>query len=68
MHYIHLILISDFTHVLYSAMKFYTNKKYLPKHKLFYTIYLLQEKTLNPTNYSEQEIIMQISYELLTMI
>jgi hypothetical protein len=68
MHYIYLILISDFTHVLYSAMKFYTKKKYFPKHKLFYTIYLLQEKTLNPTNYSEQEIIMQISYELLTMI
>jgi hypothetical protein len=40
--------------------KLYTNNYYFPKHILFTMIYLLQEKNLNPRNYSEQEIILII--------
>jgi hypothetical protein len=54
-----LILLSDFVQVLYSARKFYTKKQYFPKHKLVYTISLLQEQRLNPRNYSKQELIMK---------
>jgi hypothetical protein len=50
MHYVHLILPYDFVHVIYSIRKFDTKKQYFPKHKLFYTNYLLQEKRLNPIN------------------
>jgi hypothetical protein len=57
MHYIHLILLSDFLHVIYSARNFYTKKQYFPKPKLFYKISLLQEQRLNPKNYSKQELI-----------
>jgi hypothetical protein len=56
----HLILLSDFLQVLYSARKFYTKKQYFPKQNLFYTISLLQEQRLNPINYSKQELIMGI--------
>jgi hypothetical protein len=56
----HLILLYDFLQVLYSARKFYTKKQYFPKHKLFYTLSLLQEQRLNPRNYSKQELIMII--------
>jgi hypothetical protein len=60
MHYMHLIFIYDFLHVLYSAGKLSTKNEYFSKHILFSTIYLLQEQKLNPRNYSEQEIIMTI--------
>jgi hypothetical protein len=60
MHYIHLILLSDFLQLLYSAREFYTKKQYFLEHKLFYTISLQQEHRLNPRNYSKQELIMLI--------
>jgi hypothetical protein len=56
----HLIFFFNFLQVLYSARKFYTKKQYFPKHKLFYTLSLLQEQRLNPRNYSKQELIMGI--------
>jgi hypothetical protein len=52
----------DFIQVAYSQRKLYTNNYYFPKHILFTMIYLLKEQNLNPTNYSEQEIIF---YKLL---
>jgi hypothetical protein len=56
----HLIFLSDFLQVIYSAGKFYTKKQYFSKHKLFYTISLLQEQRLNPRNYCKNELIMGI--------
>jgi hypothetical protein len=60
MHYMHLILLSDFLQVLCSERKFYNKKQYFPKHKLFYVISLLQEQRLNPRNYSKTELIMGV--------
>jgi hypothetical protein len=60
MHYMDLILLSDFLQVLYSARKLSTKNYYFSKHILFYTIYLLQEHKLNPSNYSKHKIIMRI--------
>jgi hypothetical protein len=56
----HLIFLSNFLLVLYSEKKFPTKNSYFPKHKLFYTIFLLQEQILNPRNYSKKELIMDI--------
>jgi hypothetical protein len=53
MRFMHLIMFSNFMHVLYSKRKFNTKKQYFSKHKLFYAISLLQEQRLNPRNYSK---------------
>jgi hypothetical protein len=55
-----LILLSDFMQVLHNIYKHLTKNKYFSKHIVFTTIYLLQEKKLNPRNYSGQETIMRI--------
>jgi hypothetical protein len=56
----HLISLSDFPQVLYSARKPPTGNKYFSKQILFSTIYLLQDQKLNPRNYFEQGINMTI--------
>jgi hypothetical protein len=56
----HLILVSDFLQVLYSASKFPTKDWYFSKDILFPTIYLLQEKKLNTSNNPKQELIMGV--------
>jgi hypothetical protein len=43
MHYIHLILLSDFLQVLNSSQKYYIKKEDFLKQILFSTIYLLLE-------------------------
>jgi hypothetical protein len=43
----HLIMLYDFTQVLYSTRKFPTKNYYFYKHILFSTIYLMQEQNLN---------------------
>jgi hypothetical protein len=60
MHYLHRILLSNFftgpiqcKEISYQELIFF-------KHKLFYTISLLQEQRLNPKNYSKEELIMEI--------
>jgi hypothetical protein len=63
----HLILLSDFLQVLYSARKLPSKDLYFYKHTLFSAIYLLPDYKLNNRNYFKQEIIMNIFYELLTM-
>jgi hypothetical protein len=50
----HLIMFSNFMQVLHSTRKHYTEVEYFPKHKLFYTLSLLQEQRLNPINYYKQ--------------
>jgi hypothetical protein len=60
MHYMNLILLSNFLQVLYSARKFPTKNLYFSKHILFSTIYLLQEQKLNTSNYPRKELIMGI--------
>jgi hypothetical protein len=60
MHYIHLIILSDFIQVLNSARKVPSKNQYFSKHELFYTNSLLQEHRLNSSNYSMQELIMGI--------
>jgi hypothetical protein len=45
---------------LKSTREFATKNYYFPMHSLFTTIYLLQEKELNPRDYSKQELIMSI--------
>jgi hypothetical protein len=59
MHYIHLILTSNFLHVLSSTRKLYTKNYYFSKHKLFSTNSLLQEQRLSLRNYSKQELIIK---------
>jgi hypothetical protein len=61
-------MLSDFIQVLNSARDVYTKNHYFTKHILFTTISLLQKQRLNPRNYSKQEIIMKLFYELLEMI
>jgi hypothetical protein len=51
---------SDFLQVLYSTRKFPTKDQYFSKHKLFPTIYLIQEQKLNTRKYPMQELIMEI--------
>jgi hypothetical protein len=53
-------MLYDFMQVLNSAREFYTKNHYFPKHILFTTISLLQKQRLNPRNYSEQDLIMEI--------
>jgi hypothetical protein len=57
---IHLIRFSGFIQVISSVRKFYTKNYYFSMHKLFYTIYLLEEYRLNPNNYSKLELIVAI--------
>jgi hypothetical protein len=61
-------MFSDFIQVLHSARKFYPKNYYFPMHILFTTISLLQKKRLNLRNYSKQEFITELFYELLEMI
>jgi hypothetical protein len=56
--FIHLIMFFDFMQILNSIRKHPTKNHYFPKLILFSKIYLLHEQTLNPRNYSKQEIIM----------
>jgi hypothetical protein len=59
MHFMTLIILYDFMQVLNSIRKHPTNNEYFSRHILFTTIYLLQEKKLNPRNYYEQELNMR---------
>jgi hypothetical protein len=52
-----LIKLSEFIQVLNSIKEHYTDNEYFCRHILFTTIYSLQERKLNPRNYSKQEII-----------
>jgi hypothetical protein len=61
-------MLYDFIQVLNSARNSYTKNQYLSMHILFTIISLLQKQRLNPRNYSKQEIIMKLFYELLEMI
>jgi hypothetical protein len=61
-------MLSNFMQVLNSAKDVYTKNYYFYNSKLFSTIFLLQKQRLNPRNYSKQEIIMNLFYELLEMI
>jgi hypothetical protein len=60
MGFIHLIMSSNFIHVLHSAMEFNTKNHYFSNHKLFSTISLLQKQRLNSRNYSKQELILEL--------
>jgi hypothetical protein len=53
-------MFSDFIQVLNSAREFYTKEKYFSNPKLFSTISLMQKQGLNPRNYSEQELIIEL--------
>jgi hypothetical protein len=57
MHYMHLILLPDFIHVLYSIREHYTKVENFPKHILFITIYIRLDKKLIHNNNSMQEKI-----------
>jgi isopentenyldiphosphate isomerase len=59
MHFINLIILSDFMQILNSINKHYTKNKHFHKHNICSIIYLLQEQKLNPNKYSEQEINMR---------
>jgi hypothetical protein len=59
MHFMNLIMLSDYIQVLNSIRKYRTKIEHLYKHILFSTIYLLHEQKLNPSKYSEKEINMQ---------
>jgi hypothetical protein len=61
-------MLSDFVHVLNSARNVYNKNHYFSNYQTFSTISLLQKQRLNPRNYSKQEIIMKLLYELLEMI
>jgi hypothetical protein len=61
-------MLSDFIQVLNSARNDYTKNYYFSKHILFTTISLLQKERLNPRNYSKQQLIIKLFYELLKMI
>jgi hypothetical protein len=52
-----LIVLCNFMHELNSIRKHYSKNDYTPKHILFSTISLLQEKKLNPKKNSKQKII-----------
>jgi hypothetical protein len=58
MHFMILILISDFMQALNSRIKHYIKRKIFLKYILFSTIYLLYEYKLNHKNCSDQEINM----------
>jgi hypothetical protein len=60
MHFVHLILLSDYIPVQTSRNEHYTKKEYFLKQILFSIIYLLLEWELNHNNHSEQELIMSI--------
>jgi hypothetical protein len=53
-----LIILYDFMQVLNSTRRYYTSNEYFYRYIILSTIYLLQEKKLNPRNYSKLEIIM----------
>jgi hypothetical protein len=53
-------MISDFIWVLHSAREFYTKNYYFYNHKLFSMISLLHKQKLNRTNYSKQELNMEL--------
>jgi hypothetical protein len=61
-------MLYDFIQVLTSARKVYTKNYYFYNSKLFSKIVLLQKQRLNLRNYSKQEIIIKLLYELLEMI
>jgi hypothetical protein len=50
-----LIMLSDYMKVLNRKRKHPINNEYFSTHILFTTIYLLQEKKLNPTNHFDRE-------------
>jgi hypothetical protein len=56
----HLKLLPDFLHVLYSTRKFSTKDYYFSKYIQFFTIYLILEQNLNTINYPRQELIIKI--------
>jgi hypothetical protein len=68
MSFLPLIQLSDFIQILHSARKFYTKTQHFYHSKSFSKIYLLQKHRLNPRNYSKQELIMELFYELLEFI
>jgi hypothetical protein len=53
-------MLSDFIQLLNSGMEFYTKNHNFTKHILFTIISLLQKQTLNPKNYSKQELIAEL--------
>jgi hypothetical protein len=61
-------MFSNFIQVLRSSREFYTMNQYFSNLKLFSTNSLLQKQRLNSINYSKQELIMEIFYELLIMM
>jgi hypothetical protein len=61
-------MLSDFMQALNSARDSYTKNHYFSNAGLFSTISLLQKQRLSHGNYSKQEIIMKLFYELLEMI
>jgi hypothetical protein len=61
-------MFSDFKQVLNNARDIHTKNYYFSNTKLFSTISLLQKQRLNPGNYSKQEIIIKLFYELLEIV
>jgi hypothetical protein len=59
MHFMNLIMPSDFIQVLNSTRKYYTNNEYFPMYSIFTIIYLFHEQKLNPNKYYEHEINMR---------
>jgi hypothetical protein len=58
MHFINLIILSDFMPALNINRKHYTKNDYFSRHTLFSIIYLLQEHELNHRNSFKEEINM----------
>jgi hypothetical protein len=56
MHFMNLIMLYDFIHVINITKKHPIKIEHFSKHTLFATISLLQEHKLNHRNCSEQEI------------
>jgi hypothetical protein len=58
-HFMTLIMLSDYMKALNSTRNLPTNNEHFPMHILFSIIYSLQEQELNPRNHSEHKIIMR---------
>jgi hypothetical protein len=56
MHFMNIIMLSDYMKAQHSTRKLPTNNEHFSMHILFSIIYLLQEQKLNPMNYFEQGI------------
>jgi hypothetical protein len=64
----HLILISDFPQLLYSARKHPTKYYYFSTRIQFSTIYLLHKQNLNPINYFGHGINLKKNYKSLSIM